>query len=152
MLSGLMFSQPFDKANGRAQFLSPPLGTNAWDAATRSPVINKAGRMTVGPPGAVWEANNSMVWQLKPLITLAEQGENSDSCKCLSQRTRLSRSRREREKAPPARHQRLELKRWAWHEVSPQLKPPPETPFGVGSRNDASTRQHGRGRKENSQP
>ena len=63
MLSGLMFFQPFDKANGRAQFLSPPLGTNAWDAATRSPVINKAGRMTVGPPGAVWEANNSMVWQ-----------------------------------------------------------------------------------------
>ena len=63
MLSGLMFSQPFDKANGRAQFLSPPLGTNAWDAATRSPVISRAGRMTVGPPGAVWEANNSMVWQ-----------------------------------------------------------------------------------------
>ena len=63
MLSGLTFSQPFGEANGSAQFLSPPLGTNAWDAATRSPVISRAGRMTVGPPGAVWEANNSMVWQ-----------------------------------------------------------------------------------------
>ena len=63
MHSGLTFPQLFDEANGRAQFLSPPFGTNAWDAATRSPVISKAGRITVGPPGAVWEANNSMVWQ-----------------------------------------------------------------------------------------
>lgn len=152
MLSGLMFSQPFDKAIGRAQFLSPPLGTNAWDAATRSPVISRAGRMTVGPPGAVWEANNSMVWQEKPLITLAEPRANSDSCKCLSQRPRLSRSRREREKARPARHHRLEQQRWAWHEASPRLRLQPETPCGGGSRNAASTRQRGRWRKENSQP
>ena len=60
---GLMLSQPFDKENSSGQFLSPSLGTNACDAATRSPVISRAGRMTVGPPGAVWEANNSMVWQ-----------------------------------------------------------------------------------------
>ena len=149
MLSGLTFSQPFGEANGSAQFLSLPLGTNAWDAATRSPVISRAGRMTVGPPGAVWEANNSMVWQEKPLITLAEQAANSDSCKCLSQRPRLSRPRRERGKAPPARHHRIEQKRWAWHEVSPRPRLTPETPCGGGSRNDASTRQRRRWRKEN---
>ena len=50
MLSGLMFSQPFDEANGKTQLLSPPLGTKAWDAATRRPVMSRAGRITVGPP------------------------------------------------------------------------------------------------------
>ena len=50
MLSGLMFFQLCAEVNGKAQFLSSPLGTKAWDAATRSPVINRAGRMTVGPP------------------------------------------------------------------------------------------------------
>ena len=152
MLSGLMFSQPFDKANGRAQFLSPPLETNAWDAATRSPVISRAGRMTVGPPGAVCEANNSMVWQQKPLLTLTEQGANSDFCKRLSQRPRLSRSQLERGRALLARHHKFELKRAAWHEASLLLRPSPGTLCADGSKNDASTRQHRRGRKENSQP
>ena len=113
MLSGLMFSQPFDKANSRAQFLSPPLGTNAWDAATRSPVINRAGRMTVGPPGAVWEANNSMVWQQKPLDTLTEQGPNSHSRKRLSQRPRLSRSQQGRGRAHPAQPHKRKQDRMA---------------------------------------
>ena len=63
MLSRLIFSEPFDETSGKAQLSSSPFGTKAWDAATRSPVMSKAGRMTVGPPGAVWEANNSMVWQ-----------------------------------------------------------------------------------------
>ena len=86
------------------------------------------------------------------MITLAEQAANSDSCKRLSQRPRLSRPRRERGKAPPARHHRIEQKRWAWHEVSPRPRLTPETPCGGGSRNDASTRQRRRWRKENSQP
>ena len=153
MPSGLMFSRPFDKANGRAQLLSPPLGTKAWDAATRSPVINRAGRMTVGPPGAVWEANNSMVWQQKPLVTLTEQGPNSDSRKRLSQRPRLNRSQQEKGRAHPAQPHKREQDRMTWREVSslqkPWPKPLPETPCGAGSRNGASTHQRGRGRREN---
>ena len=156
MLSGLMFSQPFNEANGNAQPLSPPFGTKAWDAATRSPVINRAGRMTVGPPGAVWEANNSMVWQQKPLDTLTEQGPNSDSRKRLSQRPRLSRSQQERGRAHPAQPHKREQDRMAWREVSslqkplqrPRPKSLPETPCAAGSRNGASTRQRGRGRRE----
>ena len=50
ILSGLMFSQPSDEAGGKTQLLSPLLGTKAWDAATRRPVMSRAGRITVGPP------------------------------------------------------------------------------------------------------
>ena len=44
----------------RDQSSLPPLGTKACDAATSKPVINRAGRITAGPPGDVCEANNSM--------------------------------------------------------------------------------------------
>jgi len=71
------------------------LGTNAWDAAIRSPVISRAGRMTVGPPGAVWEANSSMegkaeVFRLPDLDRDASE-QSRIAMDCAS--SRLSRTR-----------------------------------------------------------